>query len=124
MFWNRRLWMRLGVLNALCSVVVGVMAMSTQDPQAQALLRVGSGFQFMHSLATFACATFMTTGADNARFAPAPFLLGSVIFSASLYARAEGVWNGGDLVLGVGVALMAAGWGVLFVAGFGIDPER
>ena len=123
-WWNRRLWMRLGVLNALCSVVMAVMAFSLEDPGAQSLVRVASGFQFMHSMSTFTCATFMNVGAENARYAPAPFLAGSLIFSGSLYARAAGLWNGGDLALGLGAALMAAGWGVLFVSGWSIDQDR
>jgi hypothetical protein len=43
------------------------------------------------------------------------------MFSGSLYARAGGVWDGGDIAIGVGAALMAGGWGVLFVASHGID---
>src|SRR5580693_7519838 len=120
LIWNRRLWMRLGVVNALCSVIVALLAFRLNDDAAVNLLRLGAGFQFMHSLSTFFCATFINIGANEARHAPALFLLGSAIFSGSLYARASGVWNGGDLTLGIGAALMAGGWGVLFVASGGI----
>jgi uncharacterized membrane protein YgdD (TMEM256/DUF423 family) len=121
MVWNRRLWMRLGAVSALASLVMALMAFKLDDPAAQALVRLGAGFQFAHALATFACAAFMAVGARGARHAAAPFLLGSLVFGGSLYARAAGVWNGGDLALGIGAALMAAGWGVLFVAGWEID---
>jgi uncharacterized membrane protein YgdD (TMEM256/DUF423 family) len=123
LIWNRRLWMRLGVLNALCSVVIALLAFRLDDAAAASLLRLGAGFQFMHSLSTFTCATFMNIGANEARHAPALFLLGSALFSGSLYARASGVWDGGDLALGIGAALMAGGWGVLFVASDGIDRD-
>ncbi len=115
--------MRLGVVNALCSVVVALLTFRLNDEAAVSLLRLGAGFQFMHSMSTFTCATFMNIGAAEARHAPALFLLGSAMFSGSLYARASGVWDGGDLALGIGAALMAGGWGVLFVAGGGIDRE-
>jgi len=123
LIWNRRLWMRLGVVNALCSVVVALLAFRLHDDSAANLLRLGAGFQFMHSLSTFSCATFMNVGASEARHAPALFLLGSAMFSGSLYARACGVWDGGELALGIGAALMAGGWGVLFVASGGIDRD-
>lgn len=115
--------MRLGVVNALCSVVIGLMAFRLEDPAAANLLRLGAGFQFMHSISTFACATFMNIGAIQARNAPALFLSGSALFSGSLYCRAVGLWAGGDLALGLGAALMAGGWGVLFVAAGGIDRD-
>jgi uncharacterized membrane protein YgdD (TMEM256/DUF423 family) len=116
--------MRLGVVNAFCSVVVALLAFRLEDETAVNLLRLGAGFQFMHSLATFVCAIFMNSGATEARHAPALFLLGSATFSGSLYARASGVWNGGDLALGIGAALMAGGWGVLFVASGGVDRNN
>jgi uncharacterized membrane protein YgdD (TMEM256/DUF423 family) len=113
--------MRLGVVNALCSVVIALLAFRLDDSIAAGLLRLGSGFQFMHSMATFACATFMNIGAARARHAPALFLTGSAMFSGSLYAQATGFWSGGDPALGLGAALMAGGWGVLFVAAGDID---
>ncbi len=121
MVWNRRLWMRLGVINALCSVIIALLAFRLEDSLAAGLLRLGSGFQFMHSMSTFACATFMNIGATRARHAPALFLTGSAMFSGSLYAQASGLWNGNDLPLGLGAGLMAGGWGVLFVAASDID---
>jgi uncharacterized membrane protein YgdD (TMEM256/DUF423 family) len=113
--------MRLGAANALTSLVMALYAFRMDDPAAQALVRLGASFQFMHSMSTFTCATFMNIGAEKARHAPAPFLVGSMLFSGMLYFRAAGVGIGGDLGLDVGGALMAAGWGVLFIAAGEID---
>lgn len=123
MIWNRRLWMRLGVVNALCSLAAGLVAMRV-DPSVATLLRLGAQFQFMHSLAIFACAAFMMIGASAARHAPVLFLAGSVMFSGTLYARAATLAVGGDITLAVGAALMAAGWGVLLVSSATIDSEH
>jgi uncharacterized membrane protein YgdD (TMEM256/DUF423 family) len=114
--------MTLGVVNVFCSMVAYLAALGLDDGAAS-LVRVGAGFQFMHSMSTFACATFMNIGAEHARLAPAFFLSGSLIFSASMYARAFGLWSGGSAPLILGAGLMAAGWGVLFVAARGIDRE-
>ena len=108
--------MRLGAANGLTSLVMALYALQMDDPGAQALVRLGAGFQFMHIMATFACATFMQIGAEKARHAPAPFLIGSAVFASTLYFRAAGTWTGGDWALDLGGALMAAGWGVLFVS--------
>ena len=50
MVWNRRLWMRLGAANALCSLIVTLMALRLGDTAAASLLRLGAGLQFMHSM--------------------------------------------------------------------------
>jgi hypothetical protein len=55
--------MRLGAANGLTSLVMALYALQMDDPGAQALVRLGAGFQFMHIMATFACATFMQIGA-------------------------------------------------------------
>ena len=123
MVWNRRLWMRLGALSALLSLVVTLVAVRVEDGGEAALLRLGATIQFAHALAVFACAGFMAVGARRAADAPALFLGGSPIFGLSLYARALGQWDGGDVALAFGVALMAAGWGVLIVAAGGIDRD-
>src|SRR6185295_2281075 len=95
--WRRRTWMRLAALGGLVAVGVGAFAAhGVADPRAEALLRTGATYGFMHTMATFACATFMQIGAKRARFAPAFFLSGVVLFSGSLYAMALGAprWLG------------------------------
>lgn len=113
--------MRLAALSGLTALVMLMMAFRLDDPAAQGLIRLGAFLQILHALAVIACPVFMAVGGRAARFAPAPFLLGSAMFSGALYARAVSVWDGGDLALGLGAALMAAGWGVLAVAAGGVD---
>jgi uncharacterized membrane protein YgdD (TMEM256/DUF423 family) len=77
----------------------------------------------MHTMATFACATFMQVGSRRARFAPAFFLSGVVLFSGSLYALAAGAprWVGAVTPLG-GLSFLI-GWLVLAWAARGVDPN-
>ena len=92
------------------------------DPQAKELLKTGSSYGFMHTMATLACATFIQVGARRARFAPAFFLGGVVLFSGSLYALALGAprWIGAITPIG-GLAFLT-GWAVLAWAARGVDP--
>jgi uncharacterized membrane protein YgdD (TMEM256/DUF423 family) len=121
--WSRRSWMTLAALGGFVAVAVGAFAAhGVSDPQAQELLRTGAMYGFMHTMATFACATFMQVGAKRARFAPAFFLSGVVLFSGSLYALAAGApaWVGAVTPLG-GLSFLA-GWLVLAWAARGVDP--
>ena len=89
--------MTLAALSAMISVAAGAFAAhGIRDAHAKELLQTGAHYQFMHAMATLACATFMQIGARRARFAPALFLAGGVIFSGSLYALALGAprWVG------------------------------
>ena len=121
--WSRRNWMTLGAVGGFVAVAVGAFAAhGVTDPRAQELLRTGAT-GFMHTMATFACATFMQIGARRARFAPAFFLAGVVLFSGSLYALAAGAprWVGAITPLG-GLSFLT-GWLVLAWAARGVDPN-
>ncbi|WP_310542053.1 DUF423 domain-containing protein [Phenylobacterium sp.] len=123
-FWTRRTWMTLAAVSGFAAVAVGAFAAhGVQDPRAQEWLRTGSVYGFMHTLATFACATFMQVGARRARFAPAFFLSGVVLFSGSLYAMALGAPRWLGMVTPVGGLLFLAGWAVLAWAARGVDPK-
>lgn len=122
MAWNRRLWMTLAVLSGFLSVAMGAFAAhGLTDPAAKEWMHTGASYQFMHAMATLACATFMQVGARRAQFAPAFFLTGTVVFSGSLYAMALG----GPRILGavtpIGGVLFLIGWGVLVWAARGVD---
>ena len=122
-FWSRRNWMTLAAVGGFMAVAIGAFAAhGVTDPHAQDLLRTGALYGFMHSLATFACAVFMQIGARRARFAPAFFLVGVLLFSGSLYAMALGAphWLGAVTPLG-GLSFLA-GWAILAWAARGIDP--
>ena len=121
--WSRRNWMTLAAVSGLVAVAVGAFAAhGVTDPRARELLRTGAMYGFMHAMATFACATFMQIGARRARFAPAFFLSGVLLFSGSLYAMALGAprWLGAVTPLG-GLCFLT-GWAILAWAARGVDP--
>jgi uncharacterized membrane protein YgdD (TMEM256/DUF423 family) len=125
MRWTRRLWMMLAALSGFISVAAGAFAAhSLKDPKAAEIMRTGATYEFMHAMATFACATFMQVGARRARFAPALFLSGTGLFSGSLYALALGAPRLTGIVTPLGGLLFLAGWLVLAWAALGVDrPE-
>ncbi|ODT87674.1 DUF423 domain-containing protein [Phenylobacterium sp. SCN 70-31] len=122
--WTRRNWMTLAAAGGFIAVAVGAFAThGVQDPKAQEWLRTGAMYGFMHTMATFACATFMNIGARRARLAPPFFLGGVVLFSGSLYAMALGAPRWLGMVTPVGGLMFLAGWAILVVAARGIDPQ-
>ncbi|MDB5495245.1 MAG: hypothetical protein JWP86_2582 [Phenylobacterium sp.] len=121
--WSRRNWLTLAALGGFVAVAVGAFAAhGVADPAAKELLKTGATYGFLHSLATFACATFMQLGARRARFAPAFFLSGVVLFSGSLYALAFGAPRWVGAVTPIGGLSFLAGWAVLVWAARGVDP--
>jgi len=120
--WSRRNWLTLAAAGGFASVAVGAFAAhGVADPRAQELLRTGALYGFMHSLATFACAAAMQVGARRARFAPAFFLSGVLLFSGSLYALAFGAPRWVGVATPLGGLCFLAGWAVLAWAARGVD---
>jgi uncharacterized membrane protein YgdD (TMEM256/DUF423 family) len=114
MAWTRRTWMTLAAAGAFIAVAVGAFAAhGITDPKAQEWLRTGALYGFMHSFAVFACALFMELGARKARFAPAFFLSGVLIFSGSLYAMALGAPRWFGAITPIGGTLFLIGWAAL-----------
>lgn len=114
MIWNRRTWMTLGAISGFLAVAIGAFAAhGIADPQAKDWLKTGASYQFMHTMATLACATFMNVGARGARHAPAFFLAGIVLFSGSLYAMALGAPRWLGAVTPLGGLLFLTGWVVM-----------
>jgi uncharacterized membrane protein YgdD (TMEM256/DUF423 family) len=125
MVWTRRNWMTLAACCGFISGAVGAFAAhGVSDPQAKEWLRTGATYGFMHTMASFACATFMQIGAKRARFAPKFFLSGVVIFSGSLYAMALGGPRWLGAVTPIGGLLFLAGWATLVWAARGVDPPQ
>jgi uncharacterized membrane protein YgdD (TMEM256/DUF423 family) len=125
MAWTRRNWMTLAALGGFVAVAVGAFAAhGVQDDKARAWLQTGAQYGFMHTMATFACATFMNIGARRARFAPAFFLSGVVVFSGSLYAMALGAPRWLGAITPIGGTLFLIGWGVLAWAARDVDPPQ
>ena len=121
MRWTRRVWMMLAAISGFVSVAAGAFAAHGLTDRASEVMRTGATYEFMHAMATFACATFMQIGAQRARFAPAFFLTGTVLFSGSLYALALGAprWTG--IITPFGGLLFLIGWAVLAWAARGVD---
>ena len=125
MIWRRRAWMTLAAVGGFISVAIGAFAAhGIADPQAREWLRTGASYGFMHTMTTFACATFMQIGAQRARFAPAFFLGGVLLFSGSLYAMAFGAPRWLGVITPIGGALFLIGWAVLVWAARGVDPPQ
>jgi uncharacterized membrane protein YgdD (TMEM256/DUF423 family) len=121
--WSRRSWLTLAAAGGFLSVAFGAFAAhGIADPRGQELLRTGSLYGFIHSLATFASAALLQMGAPRARFAPAFFLSGVVLFSGSLYAMALGAPRWLGAVTPIGGLCFLAGWAVLAWAARGVDP--
>lgn len=122
--WTRRTWLVLAALGGFVSVAMGAFAAhGIADPKAQEWLRTGAQYGFMHVLATFAAAGLMQRGARRARFAPALFLPGVVLFSGSLYAMALGGPRWLGAVTPIGGLLFLAGWLVLAWAAAGLERQ-
>ena len=121
--WTRRNWMTLAALSGMAAVAVGAFAAhGVSDPRAKELLKTGATYEFMHAMATFASAVFMQIGARRARFAPAMFLGGTLLFSGSLYALAFGAPSWIGAITPIGGLLFLAGWATLAWAARGVDP--
>lgn len=115
--------MTLAALMGLGSVAIGAFAAHGASPKAAELLKTGASYEFMHAMASLACATFMQVGARRARFAPAWFLGGVVLFSGSLYALAFGAPHWAGMVTPIGGISFLIGWAVLIWAARGVDPK-
>ena len=121
----RRDWLTLAALNAFVAIAMGAFAAhGISDPKAAEWLRTGAQYAFWHTMATFASAAFMGMGAPRARFAPAFFLTGSVIFSGSLYAMAFGAPRWLGAITPIGGVLFLCGWAWLAVSARDLDRGR
>ncbi len=121
MRWDRRTWMTLAALSGLLSVAFGAFAAHGAEGKAAEWLKTGALYGFMHALATIGCAAFMAVGAQRARFAPAFFLGGALLFSGSLFAMAFGAPRWLGMVTPLGGLLFMAGWIVLAWAARQVD---
>lgn len=120
MHWNRRLWMRLATVNALASVLALILSGHLPE-HLSSLVRIGAQIQFMHSMASIACATFMNVGAVSARHAPPYLLGGSLLFALLHYGAALGFWGTTNWMTGFAAVVMATGWLIMSISGRNID---
>lgn len=113
--------MTLAAISGFVSVAAGAFAAHGLDGRAAEVMHTGATYEFMHALAVIGCAAFMQVGAARARFAPAFFLSGAVLFSGSLYALALGAPRLTGIITPFGGLLFLAGWAVLAWAAGGVD---
>ena len=114
MRWTRPLWTSLAAISGFIAVAAGAFAAhGMADPTAKELLRTGALYELTHALAVLACAALAGAGMPRARFAPAWFLGGSVLFSGSLYALAFGAPRMVGAITPFGGVAFLVGWGVL-----------
>jgi uncharacterized membrane protein YgdD (TMEM256/DUF423 family) len=113
--WRRPLWMGLAALCAGSAIPIIVFA-------SPALQRVGQ-VQFMHGMATFACATFMNIGAHEARRSPAGFLAGNLLWCTPAYAAAAGCPASVLWLRPLGLAAYCIAWVILAWSARSIDRQ-
>jgi uncharacterized membrane protein YgdD (TMEM256/DUF423 family) len=120
--WRRALWMRLGAINGLCAL--SLLLLSDQPlflPGHAASVRMAAQIQFMHGMATLACATFMNVGAVRARQAPAFFLIGVALYCLPAYGEAIGLPHAIAAVRPFGLGAFAIGWLIMVWSASDID---
>jgi uncharacterized membrane protein YgdD (TMEM256/DUF423 family) len=114
MAWDRKLWIRLAALSGLISVAAGAFAAhGVADAAPRDWLRTGANYEAIHALAVLAVAALFPAGARRAAWPPPLFLLGSLLFSGSLYAMALGAPRWLGAVTPLGGLLFMAGWAAL-----------
>jgi uncharacterized membrane protein YgdD (TMEM256/DUF423 family) len=114
MRWTRPWWTSLAAVSGFIAVAAGAFAAhGVADPATKELLRTGSLYELTHALAVLACAALAGAGMPRARFAPAWFLGGSLLFSGSLYALAFGAPRIVGVVTPLGGVAFLIGWAVL-----------
>jgi uncharacterized membrane protein YgdD (TMEM256/DUF423 family) len=121
-FWTRRTWLTLAALGGFVGVAAGAFgAHGVSDPRAAELLKTGAQYEMIHCLATIAATAMIPLGARRARFAPAFFLVGVLLFSGSLFALAAGAPRIVGAITPFGGLCFLIGWGVLAWAARDID---
>jgi uncharacterized membrane protein YgdD (TMEM256/DUF423 family) len=121
-FWRRAVWMRLGALNGLVAFLIFLLSDQSMVVSGQiGLVRQAAQVQFMHGMATLACATFMNVGAGGARLAPGFFLSGVGLYCLPIYLEAIGVLGPAFAIKQIGLVAFVVGWLILAWSARDID---
>jgi uncharacterized membrane protein YgdD (TMEM256/DUF423 family) len=105
---------RLAALNGFLAVAFGAFAAhGAKDARAAELLHTGSLYQMTHALAVLGWLAVRKAGGKASVATPALFLVGTVLFSGSLYALAFGAPRGLGMVTPFGGLCFLAGWALL-----------
>jgi uncharacterized membrane protein YgdD (TMEM256/DUF423 family) len=102
---------RLAAISGFLAVAFGAFAAhGAKDARAAELLHTGSLYQMTHALAVFGWLALRKAGAKTGLTTPALFLVGTVLFSGSLYALAFGAPRILGMVTPFGGLCFLAGW--------------
>ena len=116
---------RLAALSGFLAVAFGAFAAhGARDARAAELLHTGSLYQMTHALAVFGWLAVRKAGGKTGLTTPALFLVGTVLFSGSLYAMAFGAPSILGMVTPFGGLCFLAGWLLLaWRAGTIVDQD-
>jgi uncharacterized membrane protein YgdD (TMEM256/DUF423 family) len=102
---------RLAAISGFLAVAFGAFAAhGAKDGRAAELLHTGSLYQMTHALAVFGWLAVGKAGGKTGLATPALFLVGTVLFSGSLYALAFGAPRIIGLATPFGGLCFLAGW--------------
>ena len=102
---------RLAALSGFLAVAFGAFAAhGAKDARAAELLHTRSLYQMTHALAVLGWLTVRKAGARSGPVAPTLFLVGTLLFSGSLYALAFGAPRILGMVTPFGGLCFLAGW--------------
>ncbi|MBO9708926.1 MAG: DUF423 domain-containing protein [Caulobacter sp.] len=121
-----RLVVRLAAISGFLAVALGAFAAhGAKDARAAELLHTGSLYQIVHAVAVFGwLALDRASGRKIGQTAPILFLVGTVLFSGSLYALAFGAPRVLGMVTPFGGLCFLTGWLVLAWRAGAITDDR
>lgn len=117
---------RLAAISGFLAVALGAFAAhGAKDARAAELLHTGSLYQMTHALAVFGWpALDRASGRKSGPAAPILFLVGTLLFSGSLYALAFGAPRVMGMITPLGGLCFLAGWLVLVWRAGAIGEDR
>lgn len=122
--WTTRTWTGLAAISGLLAVAFGAFAAhGFTDPKPVSWLHTGSQYQMVHALVVFAAFALHRAGAKGMGLVAALFLVGTLLFSGSLYAMALGAPRILGAVTPLGGLSFIAGWALLAWRGFTLGDQ-
>lgn len=120
-----KLWLTIGALSGFLSVALGAFAahglQSRVGPTELAVFETGARYQMYHALALLAVAWVAAQGGGMATtIAGWAFILGTILFSGSLYYLGLTGSRALVMITPVGGVAFLAGWIALAVAGWSL----
>lgn len=118
-----RILLALAALSGFLAVALGAFAAHGASERAAELLRTGAHYQMVHALAVFAAFALHRAGAKGMGLVAALFLVGTLLFSGSLYAMALGAPRILGAVTPLGGLSFIAGWALLAWRSFTLGDQ-